>query len=297
MVFGGTEHEQLQFNDDTLWTGGPHEYQHAGAVNYLPTVRKLLFEGKQRQAEQLAMEQMMSVPLRQEKYQPFGDLRLHFPGHDEPTDYRRELDIDAGIAKVSYRIGQTIFTREIFSSFPDQVIVVRLTCNRPGQLTFTAKLDSPHPDTQTLIVDKNTLALRGRLHEYTGKRAKRKRPSVLKFEAQLCASAKGGKLAVDSEKVEVAKADSVTLILAAATSFKNFRDVSGDPTTTCRRALEAATDKSYNSLRKTHIADHRRLFRRVEFDLGATEAIKQPTDQRIENFAKQDDPQFMELYF
>ncbi len=297
MVFGGTEHEQLQFNDDTLWTGEPHEYQHDGAVKYLPIVRKLLFEGEQRQAEKLAMEHMMSVPLRQEKYQPFGDLHLYLPGHDEPVDYRRELDIDAGIAKVSYRIGRTTFTREVFSSFPDQVIVVRLRCSKPGQLTFTAKLDSPHPDTKTLAVDKNTLALRGQLQGYMNKRTKQKRPSVLKFEAHLRAKAKGGKVTVDSEKIDVAGANEVTLILAAATSFKNFRDVSGNPANACSRAIEAAAEKSYNKLRKTHIADHRRLFRRVEFDLGTTEASRQPTDQRIEYFAKQDDPQLVELYF
>ncbi len=297
MVFGGTEHEQLQFNEDTLWTGQPHEYQHDGAVKYLPTVRKLLFEGKQRQAEELAMAQMMSVPLRQEKYQPFGDLHLYFPTHDEPVDYRRELDIDSGLATVRYRIGQTTFTREVFSSFPDQVIVVRLSSDKSGQLTFTAKLDSPHPDTKTLIVNKNTLALRGQLQEYMNKRTKQKRPSVLKFEALLRATAKGGKLTVDSEKIDVAGADSVTLILAAATSFKDYRDVSGEPATACRRTIIAAGRKSYNALRKAHIADHRRLFRRIEFDLGTTEASRQPTDQRIENFAQQDDPQFMELYF
>jgi len=297
MVFGGTEHEQLQFNDDTLWTGEPHEYHHAGAVKYLPTVRKLLFEGEQRQAERLAMEQMMSVPLRQEKYQPFGDLHLYFPTHDEPVDYRRELDIDSGLATVRYRIGQTTFTREVFSSFPDKVIVVRLSSDKPGQLTFTAKLDSPHPDTKILIVNKNTLALRGQLHGYMNKRAKQKRPSVLKFEALLRAKAKGGKLTVDSEKIDVTKADTVTLILAAATSFKDYRDVSSDPATACRRTIIAAVRKSYNDLRRAHIADHHRLFRRVEFDLGTTEATKQPTDQRVENFAKQDDPHLMELYF
>ena len=297
MVFGGTEHEQLQFNEDTLWTGEPHEYQHDGALEYLPTVRKLLFEGKQRQAEELAMEQMMSVPLRQEKYQPFGDLHLYFPTHDEPVDYRRELDIDSGLATVRYRIGQTTFTREVFSSFPDQVIVVRLSSDKPGQLTFIAKLDSPHPDTKTLIVNKNTLALRGQLHEYMNKRTKQKRPSVLKFEALLRATAKGGKLTVDSEKIDVTKADTVTLILAAATSFKDYRDVSGEPATACRRTIIAAGRKSYNDLRRAHIADHRRLFRRVEFDLGTTEAIKQPTDQRIENFAQQDDRQLVALYF
>jgi alpha-L-fucosidase 2 len=297
MVFGGTEHEQLQFNEDTLWTGEPHEYQHDGAVEYLPTVRKLLFEGEQRQAEKLAMEHMMSVPLRQEKYQPFGDLHLYFPTHDEPVNYRRELDIDSGLATVRYRIGQTNFTREVFSSFPDQVIVVRLSSDKPGELTFTAKLDSPHPDTKTLIVNKNTLALRGQLHEHVNKRTKQQRPSVLKFEALLRATAKGGKLTIDSEKIDVTKADTVTLILAAATSFNYYRDVSGEPATACRRTIIAAGRKSYNALRKSHIADHRRLFRRVEFDLGTTEAIKQPTNQRIENFAQQDDPQLVALYF
>ena len=117
MVFGGTEHERLQFNEDTLWTGQPHEYQHDGAVEYLPSVRQLLFEGKQRQAEELAMEKMMSVPLRQEKYQPFGDLHSDFPGHGDINDYRRELDIDSGISTVRYRIGEATFTREVLCQF------------------------------------------------------------------------------------------------------------------------------------------------------------------------------------
>jgi alpha-L-fucosidase 2 len=297
MVFGGAEHEQLQFNDDTLWAGEPHEYQHEGAAEYLPAVRKLLFEGKQREAERLAMEHMMSVPLRQEKYQPFGDLHLYFPGHDEPADYHRELDIDSGIAKVSYRIGQTTFKREVFSSFPDQVIVVRLTCDKPGELTFNAELNSPHEDTRTLKVDKNTLALRGRLHEYIENRTKLKRPSVLKFEAQLSAKTRGGKITVNSEKIDVKGADEVTLILAAATSFKNFRDVSADPTQRCLDVLKKIKGKRYQELRQRHIKDHRSLFRRVELELGTTESSKQPTDQRIENFANQNDPQLVELYF
>ena len=297
MVFGGTEHERLQFNEDTLWTGRPREYHHEGAVEYLPTVRKLLFEGRQRQAEELAMEHMMSVPLRQEKYQPFGDLHLHLPGHDEPSDYRRELDIDASIARVHYRIGEATFTREVFSSFPDHVIVIHLTCSEPGWLTFTATMDSPHPQTRVLVVDKDVLALRGRLREYTSRRLKRQMPSVLKFEARLGWRTQGGKVRITNGALEVTNANSATLILGAATSFKNFEDVSADPAAACRRVIEAAADKSYDALRKAHIADRRRLFRRVELDLGTTEAASQPTDERIENFAKQDDPQLVALYF
>ena len=297
MVFGGAEKERVQFNDDTLWTGGPHEYHHEGAFEHLATVRKLIFEGKQREAEKLAMEKMMSVPLRQEQYQPFGDLRLEFPGHDKASDYRRELDIDSAVATVSYRVGDTTFTREVFSSFPDQVIVVRLTSDKPEQLTFTATIDSRHPQVRTLKVDKNTLALRGRLTGFTSRQTEGRVENVLKFEAHVRASVEGGRLAVDSEKISVAGADAATLVLAAATSFKNFKDVSGDPAAACRRTIEGVSRKSYEALRKAHVADHRRLFRRAELDLGTTEASKQPTDQRIAEFAKQDDPQMVELYF
>jgi len=296
MVFGGTEHERLQFNEDTLWTGRPHEYQHEGAVEYLPAVRKLLFEGKQREAEQLAMEHMMSVPLRQEKYQPFGDLLLNFPGHAEPVDYRRELDIDSGLSTVRYQVGDAIFTREVFSSFPDQVIAVHITCDRPAGLSFTATFDSPQPDAQTLI-EKNALVLRGRVRDSVDAETKKASPSALKFEARLECQIRGGRMSAASDTLEIQGADSATLILAAATSFRNFRDVTRDPSETCRRALEVVAGKSYDALRSTHIADHRRLFRRAALELGTSEAKKQPTDERIENFAKQNDPELMELYF
>ncbi len=296
MVFGGAEKERVQFNDDTLWTGGPHEYHHEGAFEHLATVRKLLFEGKQREAEKLAMEKMMSVPLRQEQYQPFGNLRLNFPGHDKVSDYRRELDIDSAVATVSYRVGDATFTREVFSSFPDQVIVVRLTCDKPGQLTFTATMDSPHPDTQMLQAG-NVLALRGKLTGFTSRKIEGKVPNVLEFEARLGWQAQGGKVEVTNDGMEVKNANSATLALAAATSFKNFKDVSADPRQRCKDTIKSLTARSYDVLRKMHVEDHRRLFRRVELDLGATDAMNQPTDQRIAEFAKQDDPQMVELYF
>jgi alpha-L-fucosidase 2 len=296
MVFGGAENERLQFNEDTLWTGAPHEYQHAGAALYLPVVRRLLFEGKQSEAEKLAGEQMMSMPLRQEKYQPFGDLNLNFPGHDQPVNYRRELDIDSSLATVRYRIGDTEFVREVFSSFPDQVTVVHLTCDKLGQLTFTAKLSSPHPDAQTLMVGK-TLALRGRLRDYINPRTKETKLNVLKFEARLGYRASGGEVKLTDNALEVRGADSVTLVLAAATSYKNFKDVTTDPADICHRTIKAVADRNYQTLRDRHIADHRRLFRRAAFKLGTTEASEQPTDKRIGNFTKQSDPQLLELYF
>ncbi len=297
MIFGGTEHERLQFNEDTLWTGRPHEYQHEGAAEYLPAVRKLLFDGQQRQADRLAAEHMMSVPLRQEKYQPFGDLLLDFPGHSEYSDYRRELDIDTGISTVRYRVGDATFTREVFSSFPDQVIVVRLTCDKPGQLTFTVKLNSPHPDAQTLVVANMSLMMRGQLHEYMDRRSKRKKPSVLKFAAWLGCQAQGGKARAGDETLEVENADSATLVLAAATSFRNFRDVSADPKQRCDDTIGALRARDYDVLRQGHVDDHRRLFRRTALGLGTGDVAEQPTDERIKNFAEQNDPELMELYY
>ncbi|MEA3225307.1 MAG: glycoside hydrolase family 95 protein [Planctomycetota bacterium] len=296
MIFGGAAQERLQFNDDTLWTGEPHEYQHEGAAEYLPTVRKLLFEDRQRQADRLAAEHMMSVPLRQEKYQPFGDLILNFPGHDEHNDYSRQLDIDAGVSTVRYRVGDATFTREVFSSFPDQVIVVRLSCDKPGQLTFTTRLESPHAGTETLVMGKS-LVLRGRLREYMDKRSKTRKPSILKFAARLDWRTQGGRAEVVDNGLDVKEADSVTLVLAAATSFKNFQDVSRDPAAACRRTIRAVKNKNYDTLWKSHVADHRHLFRRAAFDVGAGDATDQPTDERIKNFAEQNDPELMELYF
>jgi alpha-L-fucosidase 2 len=297
MIFGGTQQERLQFNEDTLWTGRPHEYHHEGAAEYLPAVRKLLFDGQQRKADRLAAEHMMSVPLRQEKYQPFGDLLLNFPGHDEYSNYRRQLDIDTGISTVRYRVGDATFTREIFSSFPDQVIVVRLTCDKPGQLTFTAKLNSPHPDAQTLVVANRSLMMRGQLHEYMDRRSKQKKPSVLKFAARLGCQAQGGKAKAVDETLEVESADSATLVLSAATSFENFRDVGADPKQRCNDTIGALRARDYDVLRQEHVDDHRRLFRRTALELGTGDVADRPTDERIKNFAEQNDPELMELYY
>jgi len=297
MVYGRITNETIQFNEDTLWTGIPRYYHNPEAHKYLPEIRKLLFEGKQRQAEKLAMEKFMSVPLRQEKYQPFGDLNLHFPGHDKPDNYHRELDLDTGIARVSYNIGQTNFTREVFSSYPDQVIVVRLTCDKPGKITFDTLTETPHRKWEKSPEGKDTLRMWGRVGDYTEARTKTVRPSILKFESRLQVINEGGKVSNDKHGIYVKKANAATIVLAAATSYVNYADVSGDPAQRCREVLNKIKGKSYQTLRKRHIKDHRRLFRSVSFDLGTTEASRQPTDERIKNFSNRIDPQLVELYF
>ena len=296
MVFGGVEQARIQFNEETLWTGVPREYQNPDAFKYLATVRQLLFEGKQKEAEDLAMQHMMSIPLRQERYQPFGDVYLDFPDLKNATDYRRELDLDAGVVSTSYQIGDIIYTRHVFASAVDDVIVVRLTCNKPGKLNFTTRLESPHPGTE-IIAGPDRLAFRGQLQDYKNEREKITRPSILRFHALLQLKNQGGRVVSTKEALKVENADAVTLVLTAATSYKNYKDISSIPAEQCEKIVSAVSEKDFPSLLAPHLKDHQRLFRRVSLDLGKTEAIKLPTDERIRQFSMKKDPQLVSLLF
>src|SRR6185312_14060216 len=162
MVFGGAEDERLQINESTLWGGGPHDYTNADAYSHLDEVRKLIFAGKVEEAEKLS-ESMMGKPKLLMPYQPFCDVRLHFPGHEQTTEYHRELNLNEALAETTYKVGTTSFRREIFVSYPDQVLVVRLTASQPGQLTFSVSMDSPQAGTAVESKSSNTLQLTGQI--------------------------------------------------------------------------------------------------------------------------------------
>ena len=237
MIFGGTEQERIQFNDNTLFTGKPHDYAHEGASKYLPVLRKLLFEGKQQEAHELANREFMSVStrdgnrrMRQEKYQPFGDLFIVFPGHGSASDYRRELDLDRAIASVRYKAGDITFRRELFASRPDNVIVMRITADQPGKLGFRARLETPHEaedggsvGTAAILPDSAAnamIVLRGKV-----------RDGDTRFEARLLVRLEGNQTQVttNDETILVVGADAATLFLVGATSFVNYKDITGDP--------------------------------------------------------------------
>jgi alpha-L-fucosidase 2 len=286
MVFGGVDEERIQFNDDTLWTGGPHEYQHPGAAKFLPQIRELLAAGKQRDAENLAGKEFMSEPLHQMAYQPFGDIRLHFPGHDAAADYRRDLDLDTAVAAVRYRVGDVTYERRAFSSHPDQVIVVRLTAEKPGRVSFTARMDSPHKSAEMRAVGNDQVALVGTVAA-----------GGMKFEARLRVVAERGKATVGADGITVEGADAATLLLAAATNFKNYHDTSADPAARCEATMKAVAGKTFDALLKAHVADHQKLFRRVALDVGKTDAAALPTNERLKAAGREDDPQLATLYF
>ena len=295
MVFGDIRKEHIQFNEDSLWTGIPHDYSHAGAYQYLPEIRELLFQGKQREAERLAGRTFMSVPLRQERYQPFGDIWIEFEGTEEHTDYQRELDLDTAVASVQYKTKGITYTRSVFSSYPDQVMAIHIVSDKPKQLNIAVSLTSPHQESQ-VAAQADTLVLKGRVSGFRHGRSEVYHPSILTFESRLKVYQHDGNLVQEGHTLRITKAGAVTLVLAAATSYKNYDDVSADPAARCDEVL-ASVRGDYETLLKRHIEDHQNLFRRVSIDLGTTEQAKKPTDERILNFRKGGDPQLAALLF
>jgi alpha-L-fucosidase 2 len=300
MVFGGLRRETLQLNEDTLWSGRPHSYVVEDAARHLPEVQRLLFEGRNQEATDLASRTLMGRPVFQQAYQPLGDLALGFPEHDEAADYRRELDVQNGITRVRYRVGDTTYSREAFISAPDQVLVVRLTADRKGALTFSAGLDSPHPNS-VARVDPDQVRLQG---EWQGDGSDRGlqagvQGSGIRFEVGLHAETDGGDHeTTDDGRVLVRNADSAILRLTAATSFRTYRDVSADPALPCRARLQTAVGKGYANLLQAHTTDLRELMDRVYLDLGGHEAADLPTDTRLQALRQgASDPQLVALYF
>ena len=285
MVFGRVEHERIQLNEETLWDGHKFNRNNPEALNALPKVRQLLFEGRNQEATDLAAEKMMGIPPRIKSYQSVGDLRLKFDhALDQCQQYHRELDLNVGVVRTCYNHNSVSYIREIFSSVPDNVIVIQLSCDMPKQISFMATF-SREQDAHCQLISKDHIILAGKIGE-----------DGLKFEAHMQASTNSGSIRTEDENLVVENADEVTLIIAASTSYINQNDTSADPRTLCENTLNQAKVKPYEMLYKDHISDHQSLFHRVEINLGKT--IEMPTDHRLDRLKNgNQDPDLFALYF
>ncbi len=309
MVFGGTESEHIQLNEETVWSGGPYNPTRAGGAAALPEIQRLLFSGEFERAHDLFGRTMMGVPYEQMKYQPLGDLWISFPGHDSVSNYRRELDLNDATVRVSYLKDGVTFTREVFSSAVDQILVVHVTADRPGALSFSAELHGVrNPDHSNYGTDyfkwdgipPDGLRITGKSSDYLGIDGR------IRYEARLLART-NGRVRVDYKTLHVDGATEATLILAAATNFVNYHDVSGNANERVSRVLRAASSRSYSDIRTDHVAEYQRLFSRVHMRLGpeGTAAGEEagvvsgalPTDERIARFATHPDPGLAALYY
>ncbi len=290
MIFGGVNQERLQLNEGTLWAGGPYDPVNPEAKEALPQVRQLINEAKYQEAAKLIGAKVMAKPLSQMPYQTVGDLVLTFPGATNAETYRRDLNLDTATAAVNYTSDGVRYAREVFASAPDNVIVVRLTADQLRKISFTAGMKTR----MAASVDtdgSDTLVMRGTGGNVGGIRGQ------LKFGARVQVIANGGETMAKGGEISVTNATEVTLLIAAATSYKNFDDVTGDPESLAKKQLGAAARKSFASLRADHVADYQPLFRRVTIDLGQSDAMRLPTDLRIRRFAEAKDPQLAALYY
>jgi alpha-L-fucosidase 2 len=289
MVFGNTDTERLQLNEDTVWAGGPHDYSNPRGAGSLAQIRQLVFANQWTQAQSLIDQTMLGSPAGQLAYQPVGDLRLALPSASA-SGYQRWLDLTTATTVVTYTANNVRYRREVFASAADQVIVVRLTAETPGSVSFTASFGTPQRATAS-SPDGTTIALDGVSGDQRGI------AGTVRFLALARTVADGGSTSSSGGTLRVTNANAVTVLISIGTSYVDYRTVNGDYQGAARSRLNAAQGTAYDTLRARHVADYQALFGRVTLDLGRTAAADQPTDVRIAQHAGANDPQFSTLLF
>ena len=292
MVFGDPANEVIQLNENTLWAGQPNRNDNPDAKEALPEVRKLIFDGKYKEAQDLVNKSIITKKSHGMPYQTVGNLKLTFPGHENFTNYYRELNLEKATASSRYEANGVKYETSVFSSFPDQVIVARIKADKTGSISFSATMDRPKPSEVTVTANENgELIMSGITSEFE------KMPGSVKFQAKVKVVAKGGKISASEGSLNVVHADEVTLLISIATNFVNYHDLSANEEERATSYLQKALEKSYDQILKDHVTDFQNYFNRVKLDLGVTDAVKNPTNVRLADFAKGNDPQFVSLYF
>lgn len=294
MVFGGAAQEHLQLNEETIWAGEPGNNVPKNTFDSIQKIRKLLNDGEFQKAQDLSNR---TYPRKATKdlnygmpYQTMGDLFIDFKGHENFTKYQRTLDIEKAVSTVSYKANGATFKREIFSSFADNVVVIRLTSNKRGNLNFSISASTPHK-VQSVFTQSNQLIINGTSGSADNKIGR------VKFKTVAVPVLKGGKITSTKDKITISGANEVILYVSTATNFKKYDDLSGNPHTRVTEYLNSALKKTFNEELKAHIEKYQQYFNRVSLDLGKTKQSEKTTDVRIQEFATSNDPDLVALYF
>ncbi|MCA1928355.1 glycoside hydrolase family 95 protein [Rheinheimera sp.] len=294
MVYGKPSHETIELNENTFWAGGPHNNINSAAKTSLATIRHLITEGDYAAAEALAAKTITSQGANGMPYQSAGRLQLEFPSHSSYRHYYRDLDIANAVASTSYQVGDVSYKREVFTSLVDQVLVVRLTASKPGQLSFKAYLT--HPAKAVFSTQNaNTVAMQVQSGDHEGIKGQVQLVSLLHIQNS------GGTVSQTNHQIQVENADSVVLLLSMATNFINYQDISADALKRAQQYLAKAQQQfqqhPYQDRKTAHSNLYKSYFDRVTLDLGHSEFSVEPTDQRIRLFAQRHDPELASLYF
>lgn len=290
MVYGNPNNEIIQLNEETVWAGSPNRNDNLDAKEALPKVRELIFEGKYSEAQDLINQKIITKTSHGMPYQIVGNLRLNFPGHENSANYYRELDIENAVVSSRYSVDDVNYETKVFSSFPDQVIVVKIEADKKGSISFSATMDRPDP----VVISTNgndELVMSGVTSDHETVEGK------VKFEAIVKIITDEGTVSANDTILTVADANTATIYISMASNFNNYNDISGNADERATAYLENALKKNYKQALKDHITDYKSYFNRVSLDLGVTDSVKNPTDIRVEQFATGNDPQLVSLYF
>jgi len=289
MVYGNVAHETLQLNEASFWSGGPSRNDNPDALAALPAIRKLIFEGKVQEAQDLAQKDIIAKKNNGQMFLPVGNVQLDFLNHENYTNYRRELDIEQAIQTTTYQVDGVKYTRTTFISIPDQVMVIRLNANKPKSLSFQVSMNSPFKT--GVNVQRNQLAVSGLGKDHEGVKG------AVRFQTITKVLPNDGRISRNDTSLTIDNASAVTLLVSIATNFVNYHDVSADANKRAEEYLAKAEKLPYGTLFNNHIREYQRFFKRVKLDLGTNEASKLPTDERLKAFAEGNDPGFVSLYF
>ena len=286
MIFGRIQNERIQLNEESIWTRRDTIWNKPEARKYIPVIREALFNENIKLAEDLAKRHILSerLPSGTNTYQTLGDLEITFTDHhpEQAHDYQRSLDLKTATARVTYKIGEIRYTREMISSMPDQTLAIRLTADRPGKLSIQVKLGRPGNVADILNADG---CLKMKEHVGGGR--------GVQFEAWLYPVIKGGILTWEETAFSVEAADEIILYLVAASDY-----FGGEPGNECRQRIKNLSSKEFSVIYDRHILDYTKLFNRVEIELGTNQAALFPTDSRVDAMSRGlNDPDLAALYF
>lgn len=294
MVFGNPQKEELQLNEETVWAGEPGNNVPKNVFSNIEEIRKLIFEGKNKEAQDLANKTFPRVAPKDLNYgmpyQTVGSLWIEFPGHENYSDYHRDLDIEKAVSSVSYKVNGITYKREIFTSFSDDVILIKLTADKKKSISFSLSASSPQV-LSNFKTKGNHLIFEGTTGSVDNKTGK------VIFVGEAACTLKGGSLSTTIDKLSIKDADEVIIRIAIATNFKNYKDLTGNPAKKVASTLAKASKKSYEESFKNHVTSYQKYFNRVSLYLGDSPQSNKTTDVRIKEFANSYDPQLVALYF
>ena len=289
MVFGNPATEHLQLNEETVWSGQPHNNVVESHGETIPTLRKLLFEKKYAEAQALSI-QKMGTTQNGMSYQPSGDVYLHFKGHDNPQNYSRDLNISKATSTVNYEIEGVRYKRTAIASLSENVIAVHCEASKAKSLNFSVSLNSAHQIKQVLVKN-GLLVLTGTPEE------QEKLASKVNYEVDVKVVTTDGNIAFSDSTIDVKSASEATIYIAIGTNFKNYKDLSANPHDVAMASLNKGLKKKFGLLLQEHVKNYQKYFNRVSLDLGKSNLDHLPTNERLQQFNTQFDPEFIALYF